>query len=891
MRNGLVVLVLPVHRVPVVICDLYYPAGSYDEPPGLTGLAHFVEHMLFKGTERFPKGQIDRLVMDAAGQSNAETSEDFTHYWFAFPLANWELALAIEADRMNGIRFDPEEVESERRVIVEERARELNSPQGRLDEAHLALTYLRHPYRNPILGWPDDLARISPADLQAFYGRHYGSRGAVLVVAGDVEPEKALDSIERSFGRVACEREAERRPGAIEPAQVGRRDFTLFEAETAPRGLLGWRTVPRGHPDAPALDVLADLLSCGRQSRLWQSLIETAKTATWLDASHCVARRAGQFFIQIEATAEREIAGIEREVAAEIGRIAKYGPTTEELERSRRRLESAWRWECDDLAALAGGLGVSALWGDWRDWPREHRAALALDADDVRRAVCAHLVDANLTAGWSLPRPEIRSDRSLVSYGHAPAAARDVVYADAPVVRTPIAHKLNLINDTHEPRTGLPVVAVPAPGVIAPRLVDYRPKRLALDNGLRVVLERRPDCGVVALELYVDAGLLRESTPGVACLTGRMLEEGTRSRSASDLAEAIEGVGGALEVGATGVSVRVRKEELGLAMELAADVAIRPAFPDDAVDWLAQRIAADLEVDMEDPAFRADLSFRGMVYGGHPLARDPRGGIREIRRLTRRELIEHHGRYFTPENATLVVVGDFDPRRVGVLCRQQFGEWAPSGRLPAPLPVPSEPSRARVRRIDHQGEQIQLVMGHLGIARNHPDFAALSVLDHIFGSGPGFCDRLGRILRDELGLVYSVGGGITDSADVAPGMFRVHASTTPAAAERVVAIITEQIGAMHAGEFSDDEFERARRYVAGSWLLDFQTVEQRAERLLDLARCGLDLEEPREWPGRVAGITADLVRAAARTHITPGAISRVELGPIPGRERARAECA
>src|SRR3954452_23110309 len=150
LANGFKALVLPRTHAPVVVCDLYYPVGSVDEPAGKTGLAHFVEHMLFKGTERFPKGQIDRLVLVAAGQSNAETFEDGTHYWFTFSADRWELALAIEADRMHGARFDPHEVEMERQVIGEERARELNSPQGRLEQTHLAVSYLRHPYRNPI---------------------------------------------------------------------------------------------------------------------------------------------------------------------------------------------------------------------------------------------------------------------------------------------------------------------------------------------------------------------------------------------------------------------------------------------------------------------------------------------------------------------------------------------------------------------------------------------------------------------------------------------------------------------------------------------------------------------------------------------------------------------
>ena len=149
------------------------------------------------------------------------------------------------------------------------------------------------------------------------------------------------------------------------------------------------------------------------------------------------------------------------------------------------------------------------------------------------------------------------------------------------------------------------------------------------------------------------------------------------------------------------------------------------------------------------------------------------------------------------------------------------------------------PGRPRVRRIQHPGDQVHILLGHLGITRNHPDFDALVVLDHIFGSGPGFSDRLGRIVRDELGLVYAIGGGMTDSADILPGLFRVYAGTMPEEADRVVATITDQIRAMRAGDFSDEEVDRARRYLAGAWVFDFQTVEQRAERLLELERLGL----------------------------------------------------
>ena len=406
LSNGLRTLVLPRHHAPAVVCDLYYPVGSFDEPAGRTGLAHFVEHMLFKGTRKFPKGQIDRLAFVAAGQSNAETGEDLTHYWFAFPSNRWELALAIEADRMRGATFDPVEVEAERQVIAEERARDAESPLSRLDSAHLTHSYVRHPYRNPILGWPDDLAAIAVADLKRFYSRHYRPDGAILVVVGDVDPARALDAAEARFGPIVGDSKVDRgpTPTVAEPRQVGRRDFTLVEAESVARGLLGWHTVPQGHPDGPALDVLSDLLSCGRRSRLWHSLVEDQKLANYVDAGQEGARRAGQFLVQVEAMPGVDPGRLDRAILDAVADLADAGPTAAELARSRHRLEAAWRWEQEDLAGLAAGLGHFALAGDWRAWQLEHRAAVEVSADDVRRVASRYLNADNLTVGWSVPR-------------------------------------------------------------------------------------------------------------------------------------------------------------------------------------------------------------------------------------------------------------------------------------------------------------------------------------------------------------------------------------------------------------------------------------------------------------------------------------------------------
>jgi zinc protease len=891
LPNGLKALVLPRPGAPTVVCDLYYPAGSVDEPAGKTGLAHFVEHMLFKGTERFPKGQIDRLTFLAAGHSNAETGEDCTHYWFAFPADRWELALAVEADRMHGAVFDPREVEAERQVIAEERARELDSPLGRLDQTHLAVSYLVHPYRNPVLGWPDDLRRATVADLTAFYRAHYRPDGAVLVAVGALDPERALDRIEAHFGALPRGKAGRPAAPAGEPRQAGRRDFTLVEPEAVARGLFGWHSVPQGHPDGPALDVLSDLLTCGRRSRLWETLVERQRLATWVDAAQEGSRLAGQFLAQVEAAPGVETGRLEEALRGVLAELADAGPTPEELSRSRYRLEAAWRWEQEDLAGLAAGLGHVALWDDWRAWQAEHRAALAVSADDIRRVASTYLVDSSLTVGWSLPRavgsecpindlrcsmPESQVLPDAASDPRGPSSPGGALNGHA---RAEIEDRKSEIRNRKS--------EIGPPGLPAPRLADYRPRRRVLPNGLRLVTERRPGTGTVALDLYVDAGLLREAKPGVAFLTGRLREEGTLTRSAEALAGAIEDVGGTLEVHATGVSLRVRAEDLPLAVELMADLVLRPAFPAEALPWARRRIAAELQGDRDDPAFRAELAFRALVYGDHPYARDPRGTARQVARLTLDDIRAHHARFFAPDNAFLVAVGDFEPKALRALLAAHLAGWAPRGQSPPRVPRPSRSPRPRVRRIAHPGEQVHILLGHLGVARDHPDFDALAVLDHILGSGPGFNDRLSRILRDELGLAYSVGGGLAESADVVPGLFRLYVGTGPDQADRAVAAAVEQVEAMHRGDFSDEEVDRARRYLAGSWVFEYQTVGQRAERLLELERWGLPLDEPLRWPERVARVAAAQVRRAARRHLDPAALVRVEFGPIRRRTASR----
>ncbi|HEU5119163.1 MAG TPA: pitrilysin family protein, partial [Isosphaeraceae bacterium] len=406
------------------------------------------------------------------------------------------------------------------------------------------------------------------------------------------------------------------------------------------------------------------------------------------------------------------------------------------------------------MAGLASGLGHFALWDHWKAWQAQHRAALAVTAEDIRRVASKYLVESALTVGWSLPRPGSPPSVVLLPFGV----------------------------DNETPRPPTPVASAPTWNLVipqaAPRLVNFRPRRSRLENGLRILSERRPGCGTVSLDLYCDAGVLREQKSGVANLTGRLREEGTEHHSAEELAGLVEDVGGQLEVHATGVSLRVRAEDLPMAVEVLADLTLRPSFPSEAFEWTKKRISAEIHADRDDPSYRANLIFSHLIYGDHPYGRDPRGKRREVKALTLEDVRTHHHRFFVPDHAHLVVVGDYDSNRLRGLLRKHLNRWKSIGSDLGALPRPTRSTRPRIRRVSSPGEQVHVLLGHLGIARNHPDYHALTVLDYILGTGPGFTDRLSRVLRDEMGLAYSVSGSIAESADLVPGALRLYVGTS-----------------------------------------------------------------------------------------------------------------
>lgn len=412
LDNGLQVVVIPDRRAPVVTHMIWYKAGSADETPGVSGIAHFLEHLMFKGTEKHPAGEFSHAVAELGGQENAFTSYDYTAYFQRVAREHLKAVMAFEADRMTGLVLTDEVVNPERDVVLEERRSRVDGdPSSQLGEAVAAALYMNHPYGTPIIGWEHEIEKLDRHDAIRFYDRFYTPNNAILVVAGDVSPEEAREAAEETYGKVARRADPGPRARPREPEPRAARRVALSDPRVTQPSVQRSYLAPSyetGEGDRPyALDLLCQILGGGTTSRLYKALVVekgiAANAGCWYQGD---ALDDGRFVIYAVPRGEATLAELELTIDAEIARIATDGPDEAELARAKTRLVADTIYAQDSQATLARIYGSSLATGgtieDVREWPARIRAVTreavrdaARDTLDRRRSVTGELLFAS----------------------------------------------------------------------------------------------------------------------------------------------------------------------------------------------------------------------------------------------------------------------------------------------------------------------------------------------------------------------------------------------------------------------------------------------------------------------------------------------------------------
>lgn len=855
LPNGMRILMLERHRTPIVTFMIWYRVGSVNEVTGKTGMSHFLEHMMFKGTAECRPGEIDLLTMRAGGRNNAATSYDYTCYYFDLAADRWELALEIESDRIRNADFAPEQFESERQVVLSELDGGWDSPWERLYIETHACSYLAHPYRTPIIGHKSDVQNLSRDEMLRYYRTYYAPNNATVVMAGDFDRKEAIEKIAAAFGSIP------RGPVVpkivtTEPAQEGQRRVTVVEDAAVARVKIVFHTVSLTHQDDITLEVISRALSGGKSSRLYRRLVDRDRLTTGVWSYEDSRRYAGQFEISAELRPHVKSSTVEETVFEELEVLAKKGLSEKELTKARNIISAEFVFGNERISDLAYNLGYYETVASYKKLDTYLDDVARVTLEDIKRVASKYFTRENSTVGLSLPR-NTEAPGSGQGFAH-PAGRKEAARGGH---RVPAAMKQN---------SG-------PPGGLASALAA---ESVRLPNGMLVMLREDHAVPLIALQAWVEAGWMCNppGKEGLSNLVGEMLAEGTDSRNHEKIVAEIEFVGGQLRNSGTGVKVKVLKKDRELAFDIASDMLKESTFPAERFEFQKSRILAQIQADSDEPRTRARLAFYEMVFGKHPYHAPSIGTEDSVKKLTREDAVGFYKSYYVPSNVILSVVGDFDTAEVKGLVSKYFGGWK-EGKAPE-LKLTDVPyGKGEVRRIHAPTEQSYIYMGHRGIPRANPDYYALLVMDYVLGTGPGFTSRIIKRLREKEGLAYEVWAYLAESSGLQPGWFMVYAGCAAENTDRMLLGLKEEIEGIRKEHVSSQELSDAKKYLTGSFVFQYETDEQIAGELIHAHRYNLGSDYIERFPKLVEAVTADDVLRVAGKYLRPDALRIAICGP------------
>lgn len=851
LDNGLRVLVLEDHAIPSVALSLVYRVGSRNEGPGTTGLAHFFEHMMFNGSETYGPGAFDRLMEARGASNNAYTTRDITVYQDWFPPEALPLILDLEADRLRALSFAPALVESERGVVANERRRYMSEPDSRLDEQLYATAFTAHPYRWPVLGWMADIENWTLDDLKSFHARHYNPGNATLVIVGDLRAEQVFREVEDRFGSIPAG-PPPRRIHTVEPIQRGERNAFVAQRAELAQVQMGWHIPSTLHDDFWALNTLEKLLFQGQSSIVYRRLVEDDELA--LDISGGVDSHALDPTLFTVRAHLRE--GIEPErftdaYDAVLAGLIEGGIDEQRLIKAKNQLRAELVRSLKTINGKADLITAFEVFGGGHALIAEALDSyLAVDADDILRVAAAYFG---------------RDNRSTVTLIHDRETSAPFLLPSPP----PTAKK--------------PPPPLPEPsqnGEQAGAFTFPEDERLVLANGLTLRFLEKRGAPVVCMALALEAGGLHAppGKEGLAPLLARMLRKGTERWSEEGLAEAVDFAGGFLGMGVSkfplSIVVEFLSEHSELALDVLEEVALKPRFPEKAFKKMKRRTRDGLRQDRSAARSVVDRYFIGALFDGHPYAAPSSGDEWSVAAIDLKDIIDFHARLFTPKNATLVVVGDFDRAAVKRGIEARFGAWSGAGtRLVFEPPKAVEHSRVLlVEKPD--ADEVVFQFGRLGIPRVHPDYPLVSLLNALLGGR--FTSRLNTALRIEQGLTYGVSSGFLDVR--AHGVFRVESFSSADTIEQAVDLALATCRRFHEEGIDAEELASTKAYLKGQFPTDVETPEQLAEWLLFFESRGLDRRYVEESFARIDALSLDQARALIREHFALDAVQMVLIG-------------
>ncbi|MCU0552034.1 MAG: insulinase family protein [Leptolyngbya sp. Prado105] len=861
LDNGLTVLTKEVPTAPVVTVQVWYRIGSRDEAAGVNGIAHQLEHLMFKGTRDRPI-QFGRLFNALGSQSNAFTSYDQTAYFGTVERDKLRSLLVLEADRMQNALINPDSLTSEKRVVISELQGNENSPNYRLGRAVMRAAFPDSPYGLPVGGTKADVEKFEIDQVRSYYSNYYSPENATVIIVGDFKTEPTLQAVKESFGKVpqkakqTVQKPTQPTASSVKQAQP----IVLHEPGSAPLFNSVYPLPNATHPDVPSLHVLDLVLTQGRSSRLYQALVETGLVSGF---SGYPANMISGGWYDLSATAapNQDLNKISAEIEKALAEVRSQGITVEELARAKTQLRSSVLLRNRDITSQAIQLGDDqTTTGDYKYTDRFLAAVDRVSLADLQRVAKTYFTPEKATIGFFQP--------TVID-----------AKADGSVNSGQTAEKFNLGSPVDPDQVAKYLPAVQR----SDRTTQALPERYVLPNGLRILLMQDTSTPTVSLNASVQAGSEFDSSAkaGLAKLTADNLTNGTQTQDALTLAKTLEdrGINFGIDTNRESVLVNASalSEHLPILVKTLADVTQNAAFLDRELELARNRSLTALKVQLDNPAVLARRVFQQTVYPeNHPFHSFPTAA--SLKAIQRQDVLNFYQTHYRPDRTIVALVGDFDLAEAKALIERELGGWKSTGTAPAltfpPIPIPNTVVR-RYTPIPGKTQSVTLI-GSAGINRRDSRFYNASIMNQVLG-GDTLSSRLGSEVRDRQGLTYGIYSYFQAGNRLGP--FVISMQTAPEDAERAIASTVKLLDQVREKGVSTTEVLTAQRSITSGYPVDLANPDQLVNTILLNEMYGLNPVELRQYPNQIEAVNQAQVNQAAKELLKPEQLIIVTAGP------------
>lgn len=809
LPNGLNIIVKPMHNIPRVEAQMWYNVGSKHEDAHEKGMAHLIEHMLFKGTEKLSESDINLITHKLTGYTNAFTSHDVTSFVFRVPSNSWQHTLDLFADCMQNARFDAQMLWSEVKAVIEELRMYRDDYQNTLIQALISAIFPEHPYHYPIIGSKHDLARLDRDALFTFYKKHYHPANATLVIVGDVDVDEVFAYAEKLFSTIASPAETKPQAPLYFDNDTIAKTVTVYRQITTPFCCFVYAVPGLKDQKNHLLDMASLILGHGRSSRLYKRLVEQEQLAADVECFTLDFFEKGIFGISVYPLQESQISIIEEVVEQELEKLRTEFIEEWEFHAAQKKvaLDFASLLESGEKQAIVLGNFALAT-NDPQSIEQYFFNVKNVTKQELQDFFVTYFAPFHQHKGYLRPL----SEQGL-------AAFQELQQQSDELEQLILARHQR----TSPVEPGRVVNTIPAPAL---QKFHYpQPQEFALDNGLSVVYHNNSQVPYVACVLnfkanpYYDPDTLQ----GLFTFLLQLMTDRTAQLASEEFHTMLETKGIHLQATSESIAIKCLSEDIGQALHVLGEILTTPSFDEKTIEKIKQQILNEITEYWDTPVDFIDQIAKQKIYQGHPYHKNSMGTLESVQAITAADLKKCYDQYISPQGALLTLVGDFGNYDLPQIITERLGSW--NGIPIAPLSYPPlVPAAADI--ITHQIKRDQVVLAFVTptISRIDSEFLKYALLDIVLtgGSSGTMSSRL-YALREQSGLFYAIGGSLLHGAREERGMMHIKTIVSADKVEEAQKLIMQTIQEIGQHGITEDEFTMAKNLLLSSLVEYFET--------------------------------------------------------------------